>query len=131
MLGNFSVGAYFKQETMALAWEFLTRELQLPTSRLRVTVLRGDEESARLWTRISGFTEASGRLVQLGEADNFWSMGDGAGTPCGPCSEILWDQGAEVDGDRFLEIWNLVFMQYARGAHAGELTPLARPCVDT
>jgi alanyl-tRNA synthetase len=131
MLGNFSIGAYFKEEAMVLAWEFLTKELQLPASRLRISVLHNDDESAQLWSKLTGFTETSGRVVRMGEADNFWSMGDGAGTPCGPCSEIFFDQGAEVDGERFLEIWNLVFMQFARGATPNELLPLAKPCVDT
>lgn len=175
MLGNFSIGAYFKEEAMVLAWNYLTKEVRhspvarvaslrrrasllgivathgrrtdggaflcsacprarqlcLPTSRLRITVLHSDDESAALWAKITGFSEQAGTIVRLGESDNFWSMGDAAGTPCGPCSEIFWDQGAEVDGDRWLEIWNLVFMQFARGAAPGELTPLARPCVDT
>ena len=135
MLGNFSVGAYFKAEAMEYAWRYLTKTLGLPPARLRITVLHNDDESARLWERLTGFSESRGQIVRMGESDNFWSMGHEAGTPCGPCSEIFWDQGVEVDGERFLEIWNLVFMQFARTAATNGkppgLTPLARPCVDT
>ena len=137
MLGNFSFGDYFKREAIALAWEFLTKELELPLERLYVTVYREDDEAAALWKEIAGLPEE--RIVRLGEADNFWAMGDTG--PCGPCSEIIFDQGPEVgcgrpecqvgcDCDRYLELWNLVFMQYERD-ETGRLTPLPRPCIDT
>lgn len=125
---------------MLLAWNYLTKELGLPPSRLRISIHHSDDESSRLWTKITGFTESGtasptegggGRIVRLGDADNLWSMGDAPGTPCGPCSEIFFDQGRVVDGDRWLEIWNLVFMQYSRGSKPGELIPLEKPCVDT
>ena len=130
MLGNFSFGGYFKEEAMRLAWAFLTEELRLPASRLRVTVFETDDESAKLWTKITGWKhgEAEGRIARFGAEDNFWAMGETG--PCGPCSEIYWDQLEPVDGSRFLEIWNLVFMQYDRTA-GGVLVPLQRPCVDT
>jgi len=131
MLGNFSIGNYFKEEAILLAWNFITKELCLPSSRLRVSVFESDDEAARLWSRISGLSESSGRLIRLGAKDNFWSMGDSAGTPCGPCSEIFYDQQKDIDGERWLEIWNLVFMQYARGRNVDELVPLQTPCVDT
>ncbi len=137
MLGNFSFGDYFKEEAIAYAWEFLTRELELPVDRLYVTIFRDDDEAARLWKKIAGLPED--RIVRLGEKDNFWAMGDTG--PCGPCSEIIFDQGPEVgcgrpdcrvgcDCDRYLELWNLVFMQYDRDEN-GILTPLPRPCIDT
>ncbi|MBX6423745.1 alanine--tRNA ligase [Thermosulfurimonas sp. F29] len=137
MLGNFSFGDYFKAEAIAYAWEFLTRELGLPPERLYATVFREDDEAADLWRRISGLPED--RIVRLGEKDNFWAMGDSG--PCGPCSEIIYDQGEEVgcgrsdcgpgcDCDRFLEIWNLVFMQYERDEFS-KLKPLPRPSIDT
>jgi alanyl-tRNA synthetase len=129
MLGSFSFGDYFKEEAIVRAWDFLTRELGMPKERLRASVYTTDDESAALWKKVAGFDEQNGTLVRFGEADNFWSMGDGAG-PCGPCSEVFWDQGKEVDGDRWLEIWNLVFMQHMRGAD-GTLTDLPRPSVDT
>jgi len=137
MLGNFSFGDYFKREAIALAWEFLTKELELPVERLYVTIYKDDDEAALLWKEIAGLPED--RIVRLGEADNFWAMGDTG--PCGPCSEIIFDQGPEVgckrpdcrvgcDCDRFLELWNLVFMQYERDEN-GRLSPLPRPCIDT
>ncbi len=137
MLGNFSFGDYFKEEAISFAWEFLTKELELPVERLYVTVFRDDDEAAALWKKISGLPEE--RIVRLGEKDNFWAMGDTG--PCGPCSEIIFDQGPEVgcgrpdcqvgcDCDRYLELWNLVFMQYERDAQ-GNLSPLPRPCIDT
>ncbi|EFA82192.1 alanyl-tRNA synthetase [Heterostelium album PN500] len=129
MLGNFSFGGYshFKRDAIRHAWTLLTVDFKLPVDRLLVTVLHGDEESASIWRDDIGLP--SERILYKGEADNFWSMGDGDG-PCGPCSEIFWDQGHEVDGDRYLEIWNLVFMQYHRDA-SRKLIPLATPCVDT
>ncbi len=136
MLGNFSFGDYFKREAIAYAWEFLTRVLELPPERLWITVFRDDDEAAGIWREDVGIPPE--RIVRCGEKDNFWSMGDLG--PCGPCSEIFYDHGPEVaggppgspdeDGDRFVEIWNLVFMQFNRGAD-GELTPLPKPSVDT
>ncbi|GAM21929.1 hypothetical protein SAMD00019534_051040 [Acytostelium subglobosum LB1] len=129
MLGNFSFGGYahFKRDAIKHAWQLLTVDFGLPVDRLAISVLHGDEESADIWRNEIGLP--SEKIMYKGEADNFWSMGDGAG-PCGPCSEIFWDQGCEVDGDRYLEIWNLVFMQYFRD-DKGALTPLETPCVDT
>ncbi len=137
MLGNFSFGDYFKQDAIAFAWEFLTREAGLPADRLFVTVFRDDDDADALWRKVAGIPAA--RLSRLGEKDNFWAMGDTG--PCGPCSEIHLDQGPAVgcgrpdcapgcDCDRYLEIWNLVFMQYQRDS-AGTLTPLPRPSIDT
>ncbi len=137
MLGNFSFGDYFKEEAIAYAWEFLTKELELPVERLYVTVYKDDDEAFALWQKIAGLPAE--RIVRLGEADNFWAMGDTG--PCGPCSEIIFDQGPEVgcgrpdcrvgcDCDRYLELWNLVFMQYERDEE-GRLSPLPRPCIDT
>ncbi len=136
MLGNFSFGDYFKREAIQFAWEFLTRDLGIPAERLWVTVYQDDDEAADIWLNEMGIDP--GRFGRLGEKDNFWAMGDTG--PCGPCSEIFYDHGAEVaggppgspdeEGDRYVEIWNLVFMQYDRSA-AGELTPLPKPSVDT
>ena len=134
MLGNFSFGDYFKEETIAWAWEFVTGTLALPKERLWVTVHPTDDESRRLWTSKIGVPAE--RVVN--HADNFWAMGDTG--PCGPCTEIFYDHGAEVqggppgsadeDGDRYVEIWNLVFPQFDRAAD-GELRPLPQPGVDT
>ncbi|MBE3590324.1 MAG: alanine--tRNA ligase [Firmicutes bacterium] len=138
MLGNFSFGDYFKREAIAYAWELVTGVFGLPKESLWATVYREDDEAARLWQEIAGLPEE--RIVRLGEKDNFWAMGDTG--PCGPCSEILVDRGARYacdapvcgigrcDCDRWLEIWNLVFMQYERSAD-GTLTPLPKPSVDT
>ncbi len=137
MLGNFSFGDYFKREAIRLAWTFVTEELGLDRERLYVTVYREDDEAASLWQEVAGVPAE--RIYRLGEKDNFWAMGDTG--PCGPCSEIHVDQGADMacgpncgigrcDCDRFLEIWNLVFMQYERAAD-GTLTPLPRPSIDT
>jgi len=136
MLGNFSFGDYFKREAIAYAWQFVTQRLQLPPSRLWVTVFKEDEEAARIWVEDIGVPAE--RVLRMGEKSNFWAMGDTG--PCGPCSEIFYDHGPEVpggppgspdeDGDRYVEIWNLVFMQYERAADA-TLTPLPRPSVDT
>eukprot|EP00941_MAST-03F_sp_MAST-3F-sp1_P002031 g2031.t1 len=130
MLGNFSFGkeAYFKEEAIVLAWDFLIRELELPSSRLRVTVLEGDEESTELWRKVSNLP--SDRIVRLPAEENFWSMGPTG--PCGPCSEIFWDQGNNIvdENDRWLEIWNLVFMQQNR-LENGNLEPLELKGVDT
>jgi len=136
MLGNFSFGDYFKREAIRFAWEFITGELALPRERLWVTVFDTDEEAFDLWVRDIGVEAA--RVVRLGADSNFWAMGETG--PCGPCSEIFYDHGPavaggppgspEADGDRYVEIWNLVFMQYARAAD-GALTPLPQPSVDT
>lgn len=137
MLGNFSFGDYFKEEAMKYAWEFLTGVLELPQNRLWVTVFREDDEAERLWRKVAGLP--SSRIVKMGEKDNFWAMGDTG--PCGPCSELILDRGEDLacgsscgigscDCDRWLELWNLVFMQYSRDAQ-GNLTPLPRPSIDT
>jgi len=136
MLGNFSFGDYFKKEAIRYAWEFLTKELALPKERLWVTVFTEDEEAAGIWLNDIGVTPD--RVIRIGAKDNFWSMGDTG--PCGPCTEIFYDHGDDVpggppgspdeDGDRYVEIWNLVFMQYDRKKD-GELVPLPKPSVDT
>jgi len=137
MLGNFSFGDYFKKEAIEFAWEFLTTVVKLPADKLWVTVYKDDDEAFELWRTVIGIP--ADRIVRLGEKDNFWSMGDTG--PCGPCSEILIDQGREMscgkpgcavgcDCDRYLEIWNLVFMQYNRD-ETGKLTPLPKPSIDT
>ena len=136
MLGNFSFGDYFKQEAVRLAWEFVTKDLALPAERLLVTIYEDDDEAAECWKEVAGLDDS--RITRLGAGSNFWSMGDTG--PCGPCSEIFYDHGPGVEGsppgmgayegDRFVEIWNLVFMQYDRD-EAGELTPLPKPSVDT
>ncbi|MDC0244057.1 alanine--tRNA ligase [Pseudomonadota bacterium] len=136
MLGNFSFGDYFKEEAIQLAWNFLTKELSLEKEKLWISVFREDDEAAEIWSSKIGIDPE--RIVRLDEEDNFWSMGDTG--PCGPCSEIYYDHGEQYegtppgspgdDGDRFVEIWNLVFMQFNRDA-AGELTPLPKPSVDT
>jgi alanyl-tRNA synthetase len=137
MLGNFSFGDYFKEGAVEMAWELLTRHYKLPAEKLWATVFHEDEEAARLWERIAGLPRD--RIVGLGEKDNFWAMGDTG--PCGPCSEILIDQGeamacgpecgiGKCECDRYLEIWNLVFMQFNRSAD-GVLNPLPKPSIDT
>ncbi len=137
MLGNFSFGDYFKEKAIPLAWDFLTQKLSLPTDRLWVSVYHDDDEAYRIWKEKMHVPEE--RILRLGEKDNFWAMGDTG--PCGPCSEIHIDQGegtgcgraecdVECDCDRFLEIWNLVFMQYSRDV-SGKLTPLPAPSIDT
>jgi alanyl-tRNA synthetase len=136
MLGNFSFGDYFKREAIHFAWEFLTQILHLPPEKLWVTVYQQDDESAAIW--LKELKVAPQRFSRCGEKDNFWSMGDTG--PCGPCSEIFYDHGPQIAGgppgsseeagDRYIEIWNLVFMQYNRDAQ-GQLTPLPKPSVDT
>jgi alanyl-tRNA synthetase len=136
MLGNFSFGDYFKEDAMRFAWEFLTQTLGLPEEKLWVTVYKDDKEAEDIWFNKLGINQE--RFSRLGEKDNFWSMGDTG--PCGPCSEIFYDHGADVaggppgspdeDGDRYIEIWNLVFMQFNRHAN-GEMEPLPKPSVDT
>jgi alanyl-tRNA synthetase len=145
MLGNFSFGDYFKADAIAFAWELVTREFGLPKDNLLVTVYSEDEEAAALWKKVAGFSDS--RIIRIASDDNFWRMGDTG--PCGPCTEIFFDQGdkvkggppgsADQDGDRFLEFWNLVFMQYEqRGPPAeggpsaqGERVGLPRPSIDT
>lgn len=136
MLGNFSFGDYFKEEAIRFAWQFITVELGIPRERLWVTVYETDDEARAIWVDKIGVDPA--RLSRLGASSNFWAMGDTG--PCGPCTEIFYDHGADIpggppgspdeDGDRYVEIWNLVFMQYERDA-AGVLTPLPKPSVDT
>jgi alanyl-tRNA synthetase len=136
MLGNFSFGDYFKREAIAYAWELITGELAIPRDRLWVTVYEDDDEAERLWREVTGIEPA--RITRRGARDNFWSMGDTG--PCGPCTEIFYDHGPGVpggppgspdeDGDRYVEIWNLVFMQFDRAAD-GAMTPLPKPSVDT
>ncbi|MBM9613432.1 alanine--tRNA ligase [Desulfobulbus rhabdoformis] len=137
MLGNFSFGDYFKKDAIAFAWEFLTKKLGIDPSKLWVSVYNDDDEAYQLWEQIEDLPK--GRIVRMGEKDNFWQMGDTG--PCGPCSEIHIDQGAEVgcgrpdcvlgcDCDRYLELWNLVFMQFYRDEE-GNMTPLPKPSIDT
>ncbi len=136
MLGNFSFGDYFKDHAIELAWNLVSRDFALPAEKLLVTVYSEDEEAASLWARIAGLPES--RILRIPTTDNFWRMGDTG--PCGPCSEIFYDHGPaipggppgspEADGDRFIEIWNLVFMQYEEGP-PGVRTPLPRPSIDT
>jgi len=136
MLGNFSFGDYFKKEAIGYAWEFLTVDLKLDPERLFVTVFEDDDDAADIWLNDIGV--APDKLARIGAKDNFWSMGDVG--PCGPCSEIFYDHGEDIaggppgtpeeDGDRYIEIWNLVFMQYDRDVD-GTLNPLPRPSVDT
>lgn len=134
MLGNFSFGEYFKEEAIAYAWEFVTEILKLPKDRLYVTVHENDDEAYEIWQKHI----QKDRIYKFGDKDNFWAMGDTG--PCGPCSEIFYDQGSEHfnsdedymggDGDRFLEIWNLVFMQFERDKD-GAMSPLPKPSIDT
>ena len=136
MLGNFSFGDYFKREAIHYAWDFLTQTLKLAPERLWITVFNEDDEAARIWLEDMHIDPK--RFSRIGASDNFWSMGDTG--PCGPCSEIFYDHGPQIpggppgspdaDGDRYVEIWNLVFMQYDRSAD-GKLTPLPKPSVDT
>ncbi len=136
MLGNFSFGDYFKKEAIYYAWDFLTKELEIPAEKLWITVFEEDVEAENIWLDDIGISPQ--RLSKIGAKDNFWSMGDIG--PCGPCTEIFYDHGADIaggppgtpeeDGDRYIEVWNLVFMQYDRAAD-GTLTPLPKPSVDT
>jgi len=136
MLGNFSFGDYFKREGIHFAWNYITGTLEIPKDRLWVTVYTDDDEAERIWVEEIGVDPT--RCTRLGEKSNFWAMGDTG--PCGPCSEIFYDHGPEIaggppgtpdeDGDRYVEIWNLVFMQYERGSD-GVLVPLPKPSVDT
>ena len=136
MLGNFSFGDYFKQDAIKFAWEFLTEVVKLPQEKLLVTIYHDDEEAFEYWSKDIGLSEA--RIIRIATSDNFWSMGDTG--PCGPCSEIFYDHGEHIwggppgtpeeDGDRFIEIWNLVFMQYNRQSD-GTMLPLPKQSVDT
>ncbi len=137
MLGNFSFGDYFKKEAIQFAWELLTEHFKLPKEKLWITIYEDDDESAELWKNITDVSVE--RIVRLGAKDNFWQMGDTG--PCGPCSEIIIDQGRDIgcgrpgcavgcDCDRYLELWNLVFMQYSRDK-SGKLHPLPQPSIDT
>src|SRR5579859_2099515 len=136
MLGNFSFGDYFKEGAIEYAWELLTKEFELPVEKLLVTVYAEDDHAAGLWKKIAGLPEE--KIIRIATSDNFWSMGDTG--PCGPCSEIFYDHGSHIpggppgspdeDGDRFVEIWNLVFMQYEQLA-GGERTNLPKPSIDT
>ena len=136
MLGNFSFGDYFKREAIQYGWDFLTKTLELPPERLWVTVFNDDDEAAAIW--LDEMKIDPERFTRMGEKDNFWAMGDTG--PCGPCSEIFYDHGPHVeggppgspdeDGDRYVEVWNLVFMQFDRAAD-GTMTPLPKPSVDT
>lgn len=136
MLGNFSFGDYFKEEAITHAWTLLTKEWGLPADKLTATIYHTDDEAFDLWRKIAGLPED--RIIRIATADNFWSMGDTG--PCGPCSEIFYDHGDHIpggppgspdeDGDRFIEIWNLVFMQFQQDA-AGERTNLPKPSIDT
>ncbi len=142
MLGNFSFGDYFKKDAIRFAWDFVTGTLKIDPKRLMVTVYETDDEAYDLWHKMIGLPQP--KIVRIGDnksdggSDNFWQMGDTG--PCGPCTEIFFDHGpkvaggppgsADADGDRWVEIWNLVFMQYDRSAD-GTLTPLPKPSVDT
>jgi alanyl-tRNA synthetase len=136
MLGNFSFGDYFKEQAISFAWNFLTEELGLPKEKLLVTVYHEDDEAFDIWEKKIGIP--ADRIIRIATSDNFWSMGDTG--PCGPCSEIFYDHGEHIwggrpgtpeeDGDRFIEIWNLVFMQFNRQAN-GDMLPLPKPSIDT
>jgi alanyl-tRNA synthetase len=136
MLGNFSFGDYFKDVAIEYAWELLTKDFGIDKSRLLVTVFNEDDDAARIWKKVAGLPDD--RIIPIATSDNFWRMGDTG--PCGPCSEIFYDHGPEIpggppgspdeDGDRFIEIWNLVFMQFLEGP-PGTRVPLPSPSIDT
>src|SRR5262245_42146564 len=136
MLGNFSFGDYFKERAIPLAWDLVTKEYGLDPKRLLVTIYHDDEEAYRIWKKVTGFSDQ--KIIRIATSDNFWAMGDTG--PCGPCSEIFFDHGPKIaggppgspdaDGDRFIEIWNLVFMQYEQRG-PGDRVPLPRPSIDT
>src|SRR6201991_5175705 len=136
MLGNFSFGDYFKEHAIELAWNLITKEFALPKDRLLVTVYIDDDDAFALWKKIAGLPDS--KILRIAGSDNFWAMGDTG--PCGPCSEIFYDHGEHIpggppgspeeDGDRFIEIWNLVFMQYEEGP-PGTRVDLPRPSIDT
>src|SRR5580658_2191738 len=137
MLGNFSFGDYFKERAIELAWKLVTKEFGLPAEKLTATVYIDDDEAFKLWKKIAGLPDS--RIIRIAGSDNFWAMGDTG--PCGPCSELFYDHGdkiwggppgsPEADGDRFVEIWNLVFMQYEQLPGGGERVDLPRPSIDT
>lgn len=136
MLGNFSFQDYFKDEAIKLAWDLLVKTFELPPEKLTVTIFHDDDEAFNIWKKVSGFNDK--KIIRISTSDNFWSMGDTG--PCGPCSEIFYDHGedikgglpgsSEAEGDRFVEIWNLVFMQYEQFAD-GKRKSLPKPCIDT
>src|SRR5258707_1965023 len=136
MLGNFSFGDYFKERAIELAWNLIVKEFGLPKDKLLVTVYAEDDDAARLWAKIAGLPES--RIIRIATSDNFWAMGDTG--PCGPCSEIFYDHGEDIpggppgspdaDGDRFIEIWNLVFMQFEQVTREQRVA-LPRPSIDT
>ena len=140
MLGNFSFGDYFKEEAIAYAWELLTEVYKIPVEKLYFTVYHTDDEAFDIWKHVTGCDDS--RILRVPTNDNFWSMGDTG--PCGPCSEIFYDHGPDAAegewaldengedlfGDRFIEIWNLVFMQFERHT-GGSQTDLPTPCIDT
>ncbi len=136
MLGNFSFGDYFKEEAIFYAWQFLTKELQINPNKLLVTIYHNDDESQKLWQKISGFSDK--KIIKIKTDDNFWSMGETG--PCGPCSEIFYDHGENIfggvpgskdeNGDRYIEIWNLVFMQYEKH-NDKTISNLPKPSIDT
>ena len=136
MLGNFSFGDYFKEEAIKLAWDLLVNEFEIPSNRLLLTVFKEDTEAEEIWKKVSGFSD--NKIIKISTDDNFWSMGDEG--PCGPCSEIFFDHGDSVDGgppgsknedgDRFVEIWNLVFMQYLQLSNKNRES-LPKPSIDT
>src|SRR5277367_173114 len=136
MLGNFSFGDYFKERAIPLAWGLVTKEFGLPPERLLITVYSEDDQAAAIWKSVTGFSDD--RIIRISTSDNFWRMGDTG--PCGPCSEIFYDHGpaipggppgsADADGDRFIEIWNLVFMQYEQVTKEERIN-LPRPSIDT
>ena len=136
MLGNFSFGDYFKEKAIFQAWELLTKEYELPKEKLLVTIFHNDTEAENLWKKISGLSDK--KIIKISTSDNFWSMGDTG--PCGPCSEIFYDHGPLIeggppgskneDGDRFIEIWNLVFMQFEQ-ISKNERVNLPKPSIDT
>ncbi len=136
MLGNFSFGDYFKEGAIFYAWEFLTKELQIPAEKLLVTIYHNDDEAFNLWKKIANLPDE--KIIRISTDDNFWSMGDVG--PCGPCSEIFFDHGSKIfggppgskdeDGDRFTEIWNLVFMQHEK-TKDGKMIDLPQKSIDT
>src|SRR6201991_869780 len=136
MLGNFSFGDYFKEQAIPFAWGLGTKDYGLPKDKLLVTVFSEDDDAAAIWKKVAGLPDQ--RIIRIPTSNNFWRMGDTG--PCGPCSEIFYDHGEAIpggppgspdeDGDRYVEVWNLVFMQFDRAAD-GKLTPLPRPSVDT
>ena len=135
MLGNFSFGDYFKEDAIEMAWELLTKNYQIDREKLYVTVYHTDDEAFNIWKKVTGFSES--KILKISTSDNFWEMGDSG--PCGPCSEIFFDHGPEFsgglpgsedEGDRYVEIWNLVFMQFNKKKN-GDMEKLPKPSIDT